>query len=160
LRLEATPEWNSLRLRAHNPAYGSCRIDKEAMIATLQAAFSKAQIPGADQGYSSLSIGRLVEYPWLSLSVVNAARNDPAFDAKTGKPRSMDINKYVAGLLRREEACKPLADALAWGGYEVVGVSVEKVLVGGVKDIPEYHGEPFLGRVPFDAQVWYRLMRR
>jgi len=160
LQLEATPEWNTLRLRVHNPANTACGIDKETVAAALRDAFSQRGLPSADNGYTSLSIGRLVEYPWLSQYLADAARNDPGFDLKKGKPRAKDLNKYVADLLRRDDALKPLSDALDGGGYEISGVSVEKVLVGGSKDIPEYQGEPFSGRAPFDAQVWYRLKRR
>jgi hypothetical protein len=42
-------------------------------------------------------------------------------------------------------------------GYRVAGVSVEKVLVGGFREVPFYEGEMHPGRVPYDAQVWFRL---
>jgi hypothetical protein len=160
LRLEADTKWQTLSMRVRSEDHGDCRIDQQTMAAAIHTALSGTAPPIPRKDYTSLSIGRLVEYPWLSLSVVNAARNDPEFDVKKGKPRSKDLNKYVADLLRQEEACKQLSEVLAGSGYEVVGVSVEKVLVGAAKDILSYQGEPFSGRVPFDAQVWYRLMRK
>jgi hypothetical protein len=45
------------------------------------------------------------------------------------------------------------------GGYRVVGVTVEKVLVGGFHEVPFCRGEMHPGRVPYDAQVWFRLER-
>jgi hypothetical protein len=45
----------------------------------------------------------------------------------------------------------------AKGGYRVAGVTVEKVLVGGFRKIPLHQGELHPERVPFDAQVWFRL---
>ena len=42
-------------------------------------------------------------------------------------------------------------------GYRVVGVEVEKVLVGGFAEVPFYSGEWTPGRVPYDAMVWFRL---
>jgi hypothetical protein len=45
------------------------------------------------------------------------------------------------------------------GGYGIVGVTVEKVLVGGFREVPFYQGEMYPGRVPYDAQVWFRLER-
>ncbi len=34
---------------------------------------------------------------------------------------------------------------------------VEKVLVGTVRDLTFYEGDPFTGRVPYDAMVWFKL---
>ena len=42
-------------------------------------------------------------------------------------------------------------------GYRVVGVTVEKVLVGHFSEVPLYEGDMVKGRVPYDAQVWFRI---
>ena len=44
-------------------------------------------------------------------------------------------------------------------GYRITGASVEKVLVGTVRDLSFYEGDPFTGRVPYDALVWFKLER-
>jgi len=155
--LEANDRWRTLRLRALHPQYHGCNIDQEAMLSALEAAFSKTEAPKLEGTYSSLSLGRLIDYPWMCQYLANAARHDRAWDLKKGRPGSMEINKYVADLLFQKELIGPLEPVLAKGGYRVVGVSVEKVLVGGAKEIPLYQGERFAGRVPFDAQVWLRL---
>ncbi len=69
----------------------------------------------------------------------------------------MDINKYVSQLLFRKELMAQIETAFTKGGYRVAGVTVEKVLVGGFREIPFYQGEMHPGRVPYDAQVWFRL---
>jgi hypothetical protein len=38
-------------------------------------------------------------------------------------------------------------------------VSVEKVLVGGFENVPQLEGPRRKGKIPFDAQVWFRLER-
>jgi hypothetical protein len=46
---------------------------------------------------------------------------------------------------------------VAKSGYRVTGVSVEKVLVGGLREVPQYAGDMAAGLFPYDAQVWFRL---
>jgi hypothetical protein len=48
---------------------------------------------------------------------------------------------------------------LARGGYRILGVTVEKVLVGGFREVPLYQGKMHPGKVPYDAQVWFRLSK-
>ncbi len=64
---------------------------------------------------------------------------------------------YVTELLFQKELLAEIEAVLEKGGYRVVGVTVEKVLVGRFKQIPFYQGEILSGRVPYDAQVWLRL---
>jgi hypothetical protein len=71
----------------------------------------------------------------------------------------MDINKYVSQLLFRKELMAQIETVFEKGGYRVVGVTVEKVLVGGFREVPFYQGEMHPGRVPYDGQVWFRLER-
>lgn len=39
------------------------------------------------------------------------------------------------------------------------GVTVEKVLVGDLREKPQYVGENKAGRFPYDARLWVRLQR-
>ena len=156
LTLEVNKKWNTMRLRAHHPNYKTCNIDKDSMVSLLNAAFSgNGSRPG--DGYSSLSLGRLIDYPWMAQYLARTAHHDRGWDSKRGKPCTMDINKYVSELLFRKELMAEITAVLEKGGYRVGGVTVEKVLVGGFREIPFYQGEPFSGRVPYDAQVWLRL---
>jgi hypothetical protein len=157
LSVEAKDQWHTLRLRAHHPQGRYCEIDKDSVVSVLTAAFSKADAPKLEGNYSSLFIGRLIDYPWLSQYLATTASHDKGWDVKKGRPVAMDINRYVAQLLSRTELLAPLEAAFAQGGYRIVKVSVEKVLVGGLREVPLYHGVMALGLVPSDAMVWFRL---
>jgi len=157
LRVEANDKWRTLRLRAHHPRHGGCDIDRESMLSTLGSAFSQTGSPKMEGSYSSLYIGRLIDYPWMSQYLANGAHGDRGWDSGKGKPVAMDINKYVSNLLSVKELIEPIEAVLAKGGYRVVGVTVEKVLVGDFRAVPMYQGKMFRGRVPYDAQVWIRL---
>ena len=157
LTVESNEKWHTLRLRAHHPKYKGCHIDEASMVSVLSAAFSKTDSPKIEGNYSSLFIGRLIDYPWLSEYVATTAHRDRGWNSKKGKPAAMDINKYVSQLLFKKELMAQLWTVLEKGGYRVTGVTVEKVLVGGFREVPFYQGEMHPGRVPYDAQVWFRL---
>jgi hypothetical protein len=60
-------------LRAHHPKYKGWHIDKNPMVSVLNAAFLKNDSPKLEGSYSSLSIGRLIDYPWLSQYLATTA---------------------------------------------------------------------------------------
>ena len=157
LRVESNEAWHTLRLRAHHPKQRDCRIDQASVVAVLSAVFSKTESPKLDGSFSSLYIGRLIDYPWLCQYLATTAYSDRGWDSKKGNPRVMGVNKYVAQLLFRKEVVTPIENALGKGGYKIGGVTVEKVLVGGFREVPFYQGPMHPGRVPYDAQVWFRL---
>jgi len=159
LTVESNEKWHTLRLRAHHPKYKGCHIDKNSMLSVLTAAFFKNDPPKLEGSYSSLFIGRLIDFPWLSQYLATTAYRDQGWDSKKGKPVAMDINKYVSQLLFRKELMAQIETVFEKGGYRVVGVTVEKVLVGGFSEMPFYQGKMPPGRVPYDAQVWFRLER-
>jgi hypothetical protein len=159
LSVETNEVWRTLRLRVH-PEYPDCHIEKEAMLSALGTAFSQANPAKLGGSYSSLFIGRLIDYPWISQYLAVAAHNDAAWDARRGKPRTGGINSYVATLLSRQEITAPVDEALAGAGYRVISVTVEKVLVGGFREVPLYQGKMARGKVPYDAQVWFRLREK
>jgi hypothetical protein len=151
LTAESDDEWRTLRLRARHPEYKDCTIDKESMLSLLRLALARKESAPAG-GYKTLYVGRLVDYPWMSSYLARGAARDPAWSPKIGKPVAGDINAYVDAALSRSDLTNQLAPALADAGYAVIGVTVEKVLVGSVHDLP--------GRLPFDAQVWFRIEKR
>jgi hypothetical protein len=159
LLVETDEDSGTLRLRVHPDGRG-CRIEKAAMIAVLAAAFTPSGAPIPQRTHPSLCIGRLVDYPWLSQYLAATAFGDPAWNRRRGKPVAMDINQYVGAVLSRKEVTAQIQEAVAAGGYRVVGATVEKVLVGGFSDVPGHAGKPGSARVPFDAIVWFRLERR
>ena len=158
LSFEANETWASLRLRVR-PESSDCHVEKETMLAALKAALSNTDPSHLSGTHASLSIGRLIDYPWVSQHLATTAYRDPAWDAKRGKPKGGDINAYVATILAREPITAPINETLAHRGYRVRSVTVEKVLVGGFRDVPLYQGKAVPGKVPFDAQVWFRLQK-
>jgi hypothetical protein len=159
LRVEVNDEWHTIRLRAFHPRSSGCHIDRESMLSILGEAFSKIGSSQPERGYSSLSIGRIIDYPWISQALANAAHADGGWDSRKGKAVSMDINRYVSGVLHRKGLLEPIEAVLAKAGYGVAGVTVEKVLVGTFREVPLYQGTLLRDRAPYDAQVWLRLER-
>jgi len=157
LRVEAAGNWPSLRLRVWHPQHTPCGVDSSAVLRVLEQAF--ADLPSAEPGrvFTSLALGRLIDYPWMARFLAESAGRDPSWDAAAGKPRRGDINRYVADVLARPEIIGPLEEPLRRHGYRIGGVSVEKVLVGGFENVPGWDGPRRNGKVPFDAQTWFRL---
>jgi len=159
LTVEADDESGTVRLRVR-PEGGDCHIDKASMLGALRAAFSKTDSPKLDGTYSSLFIGRLIDYPWLSQYLANSASKDPAWDKKKGEPVNLDINRYVKNILSRKEITAEIEKAFATSGHRVISTTVEKVLVGGFGDVPLWQGKMAPGKMPYDAMVWFRLERK
>jgi hypothetical protein len=158
LTVEVDDESRTVRLRVL-PEQEDCYIEKASMLEALKIAFSKTDSPKLEGTYNSLFIGRLVGYPWLSQYLADSASKDPAWNKRKGKPNNLDINKYVKDILSRKEVTTELDKALEAGGYRVIAVTVEKVLVGGLREVPLHQGKLAPGKVPFDAMVWFRLKK-
>ena len=158
LTVEADDEARTVRLRI-SPNGQGCHIEKALMLETLKNAFSKNGAPKLEGVYSSLCIGRLIDYPWLSQYLADSVWKDPAWDRKKGKPVNLDLYRYVKDLLARKEVAGEIDKALEAAGYRVASVTVEKILVGGLRDVPLYQGRIAPGKVPLDAIVWFILMK-
>lgn len=148
-----------MRLRIH-PGHPRCFAKKEDMQKILKAVFSKTDPPFLEGSYTSLFLGRLIDYPWLCEFLAHAAYKDKKWNKHKGKPVSMDINKYVSTLLMQEDFTLSFDEVLGKSGYRVIGVGVEKVLVGTFNEIYQYRGEMLPGKVPYDAMVWLRIEKR
>ena len=157
LTVEANVRWHTLRLRAHHPEGRNCLVDRDSMLSVLSKAFSQTGLLKSEGGFTSLSIGRLIDYPWLSQYLAVTAHKDRKWNAKKGKPVALDANRYVSGVLSQKEVLAQIETIVAKSGYRVEGVSVEKVLVGRLGEVPQYSGDMAAGLFPYDAQVWFRL---
>jgi hypothetical protein len=160
LSIEADEEWRTLRLRAHHPRYQPCNVNQEEVLSLLASAFAKTEPPALQGEYTSLFIGRLIDYPWLSHYLAETAHRDKRWNRKKGRPIKREINRYTAGLLFNLDLLKPIQTELSKHGYRITGISVEKVLVGGASDLPGPDRKNLPGRLPFDAQVWLRLRKK
>ena len=82
LSIETNEQWQTLRLRALHPLYHYCQITQDEMISALTKAFSKTETPRLEGIYSSLSIGRLIDFPWLVQHLEVTAYEDKKWNAK------------------------------------------------------------------------------
>jgi hypothetical protein len=108
----------------------------------------------APDGVISLFLGTVADVPGLSADLVAASRSSSGWDRRNGRPRSGDPNGFVASLLLRSPVLRDLLP-----GFEIVGVSVEKVLVptrGAIRTRRPGDAVPD-ERLPYDAQLWVRL---
>lgn len=159
LSVETNDQSRTLRLRVRHLSGKNCFIDRDTASSVLGAALSKAGAHDIREKFGSLYVGRLVDYPWLSQALAISARNDRGWDLQKGKPRRMNLNAYVSKALSGADIAAPFDAALAKAGYRVKDASVEKVLVGRFREVPLYTDTTAPGRVPFDAQLWFRLER-
>jgi hypothetical protein len=157
LNLEMAESWPALRLRACHPNHRPCLIEKTAVIRTLTQAFSEPHPIWISREFTSLAMGRLIDYPWLVQLLAFRAVQDPQWNAAAGKARGVHVNRYVADVLSSREILDAIEAPMRGGGYRVIGVSVEKVLIGGFDNVPQLDGPRPKGIIPFDAQVWFRL---
>jgi hypothetical protein len=159
LTVEQDSERRHLRLRAHHPKYRDCRVTRDEMVSALERAFSRIDSGGVEADHSSLFLGRLIDYPWMSQYLATTAHRDPGWNSSKGKPEGMGINQYVARLLFRQELMDQIEGVFEHARRRVTGVMVEKVLVARLRDVPLYRGDITPGKVPYDAQVWLTLAR-
>ena len=141
------------------PDTPECYTTKASVQKVLKAVFSKTD-PKLERVYTSLFLGRLIDYPWLCEYLAVYAYKDPQWNKDKGKPMSMDLYKYVSAILSKKEIISQFEDASGDGGYTIMAVTLEKVLVGHFSDVPLYQGKMLPGKVPFDAVVWLRLEKR
>lgn len=176
----STQEPHVLRVRTFHPKYLGCTIDPTALVAVLEQAVGTANEAQTGPFYSTISLGRLVDHPWLSAHLARTAAADPRWNRRTGRPHREDINHYVAELLSGPAVTDRLQPALTAAGYRITHATVEKVLVARAQEIPALGAAPeaapgaapgaalgtglgdtrLRGRLPFDAMLWFRLQAR
>jgi hypothetical protein len=156
IRFLVDDESGTMRLRIQ-PEYPRCVATKDDIRKILKTIFSKTDPLLLNETYTSLYLGRLIDYPWLSEYLADAAYKDQGWNKNKGKPVSLDINQYVSTLLMKKDFTLQFDEAFGDSGYRVVGVSVEKVLVGPFSEIFPDRGEKPPGKVPYDAMVWLGL---
>ncbi len=116
-------------------------------------------------GVQSMSLGRIDGFPWLSARLAVAAARDAGWDVRRGRPREGSDNAFVMRVLDRERLLGDVASVLAGWGVAVRSSSVEKVLVApagtlGIAGALREAGIEAEARVPFDAQLWLRVVGR
>lgn len=153
------PRWASASFRPHRDALQPCPVGEEVYGAVIGAWLSSraADAPVV----TSLSLGRAVDFPWLSQAIADAALASPGWAerARHAKPGQRDA--LAAPILRAPALRERLALAFAGSAYEVRAVSYEKVLFGRASEhatgVAAGEGDVL---VPFDAMLWLRLVPR
>jgi hypothetical protein len=142
-RFEETPP--VLRLR---PA---CTLGHRSTQDALRALLAQAGAPEL-----SLALGRIERYPWLSSMLARQASSSRRWNAAAGRPLEGHENAYVAAALRGMPEFTALFER-----WQVVGVSVEKVLVKRASELSLPAGAPVApdAKLPYDAILWVRLRR-
>ncbi len=130
-----------------------------ALTALLQEAFPDGRM---NLDRASLELGRIVQYPWLSKALAEAALRSPVWEPKKGRGRRGDDNPAVASMVDTRRLLLPLAPTFARFGIRARAGSVEKVLVGEVgktQDLAPLEKTPTaMGKkLPYDAILWLRL---
>jgi hypothetical protein len=147
-----------LRLRADG-----CALSLAETGAALDALFDEAFAGGRmPMNRATLMLGRIVDYPWLSKALADAATKSPVWDGKKGRGRRGSNESAVKVIVDTRRLLQPLGPVFARHGAKARASSVEKVLVGKVGDTEEL--APLAGqklaegkKLPFDAVLWLRL---
>ena len=125
--IEADAEWKVIIVRPHENAFLVCTLT-QAQLQDLIRSFL-TQPENRQVEFRSISLGRLVEHPWLSkyLAIHTLAHDN--WDVEKGQPRTGYINHLVRDILSAPDLLEQIQASFAGSGYTVVGASVEKVLV-------------------------------
>jgi hypothetical protein len=104
----------------------------------------------------SLSFGRIERYAWLSALLAREASASRRWNPAAGRPYQGHENAYVAASLRGMPEFTALFER-----WQVVGVSVEKVLVKPAAQLPLPAGAPLPAgsKLPYDAILYVTLRR-
>ncbi len=146
-------------LRLRTPCPLSLPDTAAALDALLAEAFAGGRM---ELGRASLELGRIVDYPWLSKSLADAALRSPVWDPKKGRGRRTDDNPAVASIVDTRRLLQPLAPTFARYGVKARAAGVEKVLVGRVGETDELAALEAIPaakdkKLPYDAILWVRL---
>lgn len=157
LAVESIEVSGSWIVRTLPPDGADCLFSEAALAKLLATELAAPKSDHVSTTAISIGIGRLVRYPSISSALARSAATDSGWNKNKGRATNGNDNKAVARLLKDPMLMPELAQALDRRGYLLAGVSVEKVLVGTVTDIPNYRGRHVTGKLPYDVQVWFRL---
>lgn len=152
--IEEFNQWQSATLRNHTDAFQVCPVD-ESTYQNVIAAWLKTQNSNAPV-FASLSLGRVIHYPWLSELLANAALHHPQWNTQKGHSKSGNDNAWVSQALSSPSILARLQAPFDGSTYRIESLSVEKVLVDEATNVLPLK-IPTPTRVPFDAQLWVKL---
>jgi hypothetical protein len=151
------PSESTASLRPHTSAIERCTID-EPTYRKVVAEWIRAR-PADSASISSLSLGRAVDYPWLSRFIADSALASPDWAKRVANARGVERDELAAAILSDPALRKRLDIPFEGTRYRVSQVTFEKILFGRADE----HTSGKKGGstiVPFDAQMWLRLAPR
>ncbi|WP_457566427.1 hypothetical protein [Caldithrix abyssi] len=162
LKIEANLKWHTLRVRAETSIPGENGAIAEAdLLKLIEKLVTEKDSLLYGQTFSSLYLGRLVEYPWLVTFLMRRAAESPEWQAERGRLKidSVNINDWVATILFTHPIRDKIDRLFRKSGYRVTGISVEKVLVNDASKVERESVKYLTGKLPFDAQTWLILKK-
>ncbi len=159
MALQANLKWKTITLQARRPDLKNCKMKRANLISLIKEAVAKNKSLFRSHEFTSIFIGRAVEFPWLSSFLSEQAFKDSLWNRIKGHPKKQNINRYVENILNRHPVISQLDSVMQRVGYGISGVSVEKVLIGRYQNLIDFNGPKFRGGLPFDAQVYLILKK-
>lgn len=151
--IEEYPQQATAVFRKHTDAFAECPVT-EASYQQILRQWLQARASNLPP-LTGLSLGRAVDFPWLSRLIADTALRVPAWQSLViATPRGR-LDALAARVFENAELRARLAEPFAGSGYMVRGLSYEKVLYGKASDHATDRSDDTL--VPFDAQVWLQL---
>ena len=152
--IEEQPVSNSASFRPHPTAFEHCEVS-EATYQEVVADWLRTR-PADAAPISSLSLGRAVDFPWISRHVADAALQSPGWAARISRARVGEREQLARPALLDPVLLKRLARPFEGTPYKLERLAYEKVLFGSAG---EHSSNKAAGavKVPFDAQLWLRL---
>lgn len=151
--VEEHPQQATAVFRKHSDAFAECPVT-EASYQQIVRQWLQARASNLPP-LTGLSLGRAVDFPWLSRLIADTALWVPAWQSLViAMPRGR-LDALAARVFENAELRARLAEPFAGSGYMVRGLSYEKVLYGKASDHATGRRDDTL--VPFDAQVWLQL---
>jgi hypothetical protein len=168
LKIDYEAKEQMLHLRPAIPMGATCEITPVMAQAGLYQALDRQR---HNPNLRLIFLGRVADYQWLSDDLIELSRCSSAqsgwWDGEKGQAIEGSNNAFVADLLedelghcestRRVPALGAFGAVLAEHGYDMTGVSVEKVLLRDVSGSDEW---PYAGgKFPYDALVHLRIRK-
>ena len=153
--IEEHPASRSASFRPHSTAFEHCEVS-EATYQRVVAEWLRTRT--ADSApIVSLSLGRAVNFPWISRHVADTALQSPGWGARISRARAGEREKLARPALLDPVLLTRLAAPFEGTPYRVENLAYEKVLFGSAG---EHSSNKAAGavKVPFDAQLWLRLV--
>ncbi|MHB2154757.1 hypothetical protein ACX8XN_10210 [Calditrichota bacterium GD2] len=162
MKIEANLKWHTLRVRAETSIPGEkCAIAEADLLKLIEKLVTEKDSLLNRQTFSSLYLGRLVEYPWLVTFLMRCAAESPEWQAERERLKidNVNINDWIATILFTHPMRDKIDRLFRKSGYRVTGISVEKVLVNDASKIERESVKYLTGKLPFDAQTWLILKK-